>query len=142
MFGPHLTLDLYGCDRKKISDVDFVRDVLDKAPALIGMTKIMPPHAFWYDGKPGSFDKGGVSGFVIIAESHISIHTFPEQRYVSFDIFSCKDFDVERAAEIFSRIFEARKVEKNLIMRGREFPRNVQQVTRIVTRQREAMQEK
>jgi len=110
-------------------------------PGNIGMTKIMPPHCFWYDGKRESFDKGGVSGFVIISESHISIHTFPEQRYASVDIFSCKQFDIDRTAELFAQALEARKIEKNLIMRGREFPHSVPQVTKIVTKQREGMKE-
>ena len=141
MFGPHLTLDLYGCNRRKLSDIEFVNKLLDVMPGNIGMTKIMPPHCFWYDGKRESFDKGGVSGFVIISESHISIHTFPEQRYASVDIFSCKQFDIDRTAELFAQALEARKIEKNLIMRGREFPHSVPQVTKIVTKQREGMKE-
>jgi len=79
MFGPHLTLDLYSCDKKRIVDKKFIEKFLDKFPIIIGMHKISKPFVIYYKGKKNSFDKGGVSGFVLIAESHISIHTFVEQ---------------------------------------------------------------
>ena len=94
-FGPHLTLDGYGCNREKLEDLDLIYSILDEFPSYIGMTKIMPPYVFRYTGlKPEDW---GVSGFVLIAESHISIHTFPCKNYLSLDIFSCKNFDAEKA---------------------------------------------
>ena len=47
----------------------------------------------------------GYSTFVMIAESHLSIHTFPELNYVSFDCYSCKDFDHEKVEEIIRKHF-------------------------------------
>lgn len=81
MFGPHLTLDLYGCSKEKLSDKDFIYKLLDELPELIGMHKITQPFVTDYPGRPNSFDKGGISAFVLIAESHITIHTFVEQSY-------------------------------------------------------------
>ena len=76
-FGPHLMLDGYGCDKKKLQDLNLVYRILDDLPERIGMTKIMPPYVFKYSGvKPEDW---GLSGFVLIAESHVSIHTFPEK---------------------------------------------------------------
>lgn len=134
MFGPHLTLDLYGCNKKKLSDLDFIFRFLDELPSEIGMHKISKPNVTFYQGKPNSFDKGGISGFVLITESHITIHTFIEQQYASIDIFSCKDFDVKRAENIIAKKFEAKKVEKNLIMRGREFPHDTRKVQKMIAK--------
>jgi S-adenosylmethionine decarboxylase len=136
MFGPHLMLDCYGCNENKLKDLKFVLKFLNDLPDLIGMHKIAEPFAISYPGNPNSFDKGGISAFVIIAESHISIHTFPFQRYISVDIFSCKHFDVDKATEFIVKSFEAKKIEKKLFNRGSEFPKEVPKVMKIVEKQR------
>jgi len=136
MFGPHLMLDCYGCNERKLKDFDFVLKFLNDLPDLIGMHKISEPHAIDYSGNPKSFDKGGISAVVIIAESHISIHTFPFQKYMSVDIFSCRAFDVEKATEFIVKSFEAKKVEKKLLNRGSEFPKEVSKAMKIVEKQR------
>ena len=71
--------------RKKLKSEDFVHGFLDKLPDEIGMTKINGPHVMTYNG-PKEED-WGVSGFVMIAESHISVHTFPDRSYVNIDVF-------------------------------------------------------
>lgn len=136
MFGPHLTIDLYGCDASLLTDIDYIFGMLDEMPGFLGMRKISGPHVIRYEGTPGSFDKGGVSAFVIIATSHISIHTFVEQKYASVDIFSCKEFDVEKALDYVSSKFKAKKMEVNLLSRGKEFPKEIGRVKAIVTRER------
>ena len=128
-------MDMYGCNKKKLKDVNFVFNFLDELPAMVGMTKIMPPYTFSYSGlKPEDW---GVSGIVLIAESHISMHTFPEKNYVSLDIFSCKDFDVEAAVDIIASKFEAKTYEKNFLMRGRHFPKDVVRNRQIIELERE-----
>jgi len=121
-YGPHLTLDLQNCNRKKLEDLDFIFKVLDKLPATIGMTKITAPYVFKYTEGVVP-DDWGITGFVIIAESHISIHTYPTKNYVFIDVFSCKDFDTEEATKIIIKAFEAKKVEKHVVQRGIGFPR-------------------
>lgn len=124
MFGPHLMLDLYGCDNKKLIDAKFVLNFLDELPKILGMKKVSGPHLLEYPANPETWDKGGISAIVIIAESHISIHTFPHPNgYMNIDIFSCKEFDVELAEKKISEAFGAQKIEKNLLWRGREFPK-------------------
>lgn len=121
-FGRHLTLDASQCDRNKLMDQSLVYDVLDQLPKKLGMTKMILPHVVkWLD--QGSTIPG-ISGFVMIAESHISIHTFPEKDYVFMDIFSCKDFDVEMAEELLATVFGAKKYHKRIIRRGLDFPRS------------------
>ena len=134
MFGPHLMVDGYGCPREKLQDLSLVYKFLEECPDRIGMTKIMPPYVFRYEGvNPKDW---GVSGVVLIAESHISIHTFVEKGYFSMDIFSCKDFDVEAAKAYVLNIFSATSCEINVLERGKEFPKDIRKSLRIVNRDR------
>ena len=115
----HLIIDGYGANRKMLESEDMIYDLLDRYPSQIGMTKVAPPQVFKYIGsKP---DDWGISGFVLIAESHISIHTFPERCYVNIDIFSCKDFDSEYAIQELKDIFEFDEIQKYLLNRGLEY---------------------
>jgi len=115
----HLIIDGYGANRKMLESEDMIYDLLDRYPSQIGMTKVAPPQVFKYIGsKP---DDWGISGFVLIAESHISIHTFPERCYVNIDIFSCKDFDSEYAVQELKAIFEFDEIQKYLLNRGLEY---------------------
>lgn len=135
MFGPHLTIDMYGCNKKKLKDVNYIHAFLSELPALMGMTKIMPPYVFSYSGlKPEDW---GVSGIVLIAESHISTHSFVEKGYMSFDIFSCKDFDTEGICDIIASKFEAKTYEKNFFMRGRHFPKDAMRNRQMLEMARE-----
>jgi len=137
MLGPHLMLDCYGCNENKLKDLDFVLKFLNELPDMIKMHKIADPYAIYYPGKPDSFDKGGISAIVIIAESHISIHTFPANNYTSVDIFSCKIFDIEKAIEYITKAFGAKKFEKKILNRGLEFSKDVPRAMKIVKKQRE-----
>ncbi len=133
-FGPHLTLDGYGCSREKLEDLELIYSILEDFPSSIGMNKIMPPYVFKYDGiKPEDW---GVSGFVLIAESHISIHTFPCKSYLSLDIFSCKYFDMDNAIDYMTKTFDIKKFDKNILERGIEFPKDIGLSTKIVNGQR------
>jgi S-adenosylmethionine decarboxylase len=134
MFGPHLVLEAYGCNEEKLADLGLISQVLDAYPAQLDMTKIMPPYVFKYSGAVP--DDWGVSGVVLIAESHISIHTFPQKGFVTLDIFSCRDFDVERAIEYFCEQFQPSHYEQQLLMRGREFPRSIGRAGLVIESER------
>ena len=136
-FGLHLTLDGYGCGHEQLANLEAIYEFLEHCPDLIQMTKIMPPYVFKYHGKVP--EDWGVSGFVLIAESHISIHTFPERGYLSLDIFSCKDFDYQRAVAYATELFGITHHEVNLLDRGLEFPREARTVERLLRREREQM---
>ena len=134
MFGPHLILEAYGCKKSQLADLTLISETLEAYPEKLNMTKIMPPYVFKYSGAVP--EDWGVSGVVLIAESHISIHTFPDKGFVTLDIFSCKDFDVEEAIKYFCSIFKPKSYEKQLLMRGREFPRSAVRAGQIVERER------
>ena len=117
----HLLIDGFGGDLQNMKDEDFVYRFLDVFPSEIGMTKISTPHVTTYHG-PKEED-WGVSGFVLIAESHISVHTFPERAYVNIDVFSCKDFDHEQALAQVRDIFSLDQVKLWVIGRGLDYSR-------------------
>ena len=115
----HLVVDGYGADPLKLKDEDLIYRFLDEYPITIGMTKIVPPQVYTYHGKTP--EDWGVSGFVLIAESHISVHTFPDKGYVNIDIFSCKSFDDQRALAEAKQLFELTEVKTWLLDRGLEW---------------------
>jgi S-adenosylmethionine decarboxylase len=131
----HATIDGYGGDAAKLADVELIRSVLDRYPSEIGMTKISVPHVIEYVGeKPEDW---GVSGFVLIAESHISIHTFVERRYVWVDIFSCKGFDASKAIADLKGTFGLESVKTRLLERGLEYPHDVEASIPLMENERE-----
>ena len=141
MFGPHLTLDLHECDKRKLADHDFIFSVLNDMPKKLGMNIFAAPQVTDVPSpSPNSFDRGGITGFVILVESHMAIHTFPDDGYASFDIFSCKEFDIEFAKKTLMDMLGAQKTEQNFMIRGKEFvkhyPRSVEKAAEVAFRER------
>lgn len=124
-FGPHLMMDCRECDYDKISDLQYVFQVLNDLPDAIGMTKIIQPYVFPYSGLIPE-DKG-ITGMVVIAESHITFHSFTEKDYFFFDIFSCKHFDVEVVVDYIVKAFGVKNYEKHVASRGQYFPRTLEE---------------
>ena len=120
-FGPHMVIDLSDCNAEKLADKELVYNTLLELPEKIGMTRISEPDVFNYSGVVP--EDCGVTGVVVLAESHCSIHTFQEKGYCFVDIFSCKQFDTEKALIELVDIFEARECEMKIIERGKNFPR-------------------
>ena len=97
-------------------DQAFLHKFLDEYPPQLGMTKITEPRILKY-AAPQQGDSG-LTGFVVIAESHISVHTFPERNYVNIDIFSCKSFDAGKALRDVEGFFGLRRVKSWVVERG------------------------
>jgi S-adenosylmethionine decarboxylase len=115
----HLIIDGYSSHRELLRDEGFLRKWLEEYPARIGMTRISPPYVLRYIGPV--LDDWGISGFVFIAESHIGVHTFAEKDYVNIDVFSCKDFNTDKAVEDFREGFQLSRLRTCLI--DREWPK-------------------
>jgi len=81
--GKHRILELYDCNSELLNNVDFIENAVLKATRASGATVIN------YDFH--KFSPHGVSGVITIAESHVSIHTWPEYNYAAVDIFTCGD---------------------------------------------------
>lgn len=123
-FGEHLTIDGYGGDPRKLNDRETVLACLNELPVILGMTKLSEPQVFFAPENNGK-DPGGWSGFIVVAESHIAIHTFPLRRFVSIDVYSCKNgmnqFLIEN---YFKDKFAIQDIEKNFIRRGTKYPKD------------------
>src|SRR5437588_11508315 len=85
-YGKQCLLDGYGADSKKLADVGLLYQTLNSLPQIIGMRKVGFPQIIEFKEQPIA----GISGFIFIVESHISIHTYCEQGFISLDIYSCK----------------------------------------------------
>lgn len=93
--GRHLLLELKICNEEVLDDLGFLKDCLNEAAIQSGATVV--GESFYH------FSPYGVSGVVNIAESHISIHTWPEHGYAAVDIFTCgDDVDPEKAARVIT----------------------------------------
>ncbi len=123
-FGEHLTIDGYGGKQELLNDEKLVLKVLAELPGAIGMKKMAEPcvyHAEPNDQK----DPGGWTGFVVIQESHISIHTFPARGFVSADVYTCRNgLDVQFVVDYFKKAFELQDIEQNFIKRGTRYPKD------------------
>lgn len=120
-FGEHLTIDGYQGDQDKLDNKDLVLLALNQLPTLIGMQKLSEPQVFYAKGNDKK-DPGGWSGFVVIMESHISIHTFPKKNFVSIDIYTCRNgLDKEFILQYFKDIFSLQELEVNFIVRGKKY---------------------
>lgn len=99
--GRHLLLELNGCNSKLLNDIKRVEDFM-VAGAKLAKATIIGSHFH-------QFSPFGISGVVIIAESHVAIHTWPEHGYAAVDIFTCGEtLQPEVAAQYFVDKFQAR----------------------------------
>ncbi len=122
-FGVHLTLDGYGGNPEKLNDPELMRDILDKLPEKMGMEKITDPMIKYAEPR-NMKDSGGYSGFVMIAESHISIHTFPKKKFVSIDAYTCRnEMDRGLVEKYFKNAYELQGTEVQFFKRGLRFPK-------------------
>jgi S-adenosylmethionine decarboxylase len=119
-YGPHLMLDLNDCNSAILDDLEACFRLLNELPEKIGMTKITQPYVFRYSGLVTEDE--GITGVTIIAESHISLHTYPKKNFVFVDIFSCKPFDVEGARDYVVQFFQSKSPSVHVQERGAAFP--------------------
>jgi S-adenosylmethionine decarboxylase len=121
-FGEHVTIDGYGGDFNKLNDRALVFDVVNELPNLLKMKKLSTPSVF-FAPENDEKDPGGWSGFVVIAESHIALHTFPGRGFVSADIYTCHNgMDVDFILNYFKEKFDLKDLETNFIKRGTKYP--------------------
>lgn len=120
-FGEHLTLDGYGGNPEKLNDKDLVLRCLQSLPDMLDMHILADPEVYFAPGN-GKKDPGGWSGFVVIAESHISIHTFPKRGFVSIDVYTCKNgLAKDHIVNYFVQQFDLKDTELNFIKRGHRY---------------------
>ncbi|TLU73126.1 adenosylmethionine decarboxylase [Lichenicoccus roseus] len=110
--GMHLLVDLW--DAKNLGDPAVIDRTLCEAAVTAGATIL---HSHFHHFTPN----GGVSGVVVLAESHISIHTWPERGFAAVDIFMCGACDPHLAIPVLQRTFQAARIDLDEQRRGRVF---------------------
>ena len=108
--GVHLILDLFGAAR--LADMELVDKTLRGCVVAGGATLL---HIHLHRFEPG----GGISGVAVLAESHISVHTWPEAEYAALDIFMCGQARPERCLEVILEAFKPQRAVMEQILRGR-----------------------
>ena len=110
-YGEHYLIDLHGCDAELIGAVEPTEEALLTAARRCGSTII--EHHFH------QFSPHGVSGVILIAESHFSVHTWPETGFVAVDVFTSGDvMKPEVAIEMLEKAFDADRVDVKKVTRG------------------------
>ena len=109
--GSHYIVDIYG--GKRLDDLEHVERTLVECVEAAGATLL---HVHLHPFEPN----GGISGVAVLAESHISIHSWPERDYAALDIFMCGKARPERCLDVLRRAFGAERMTVREILRGRE----------------------
>jgi S-adenosylmethionine decarboxylase len=112
----HLMLEVYNCNRTLLEDRALLQRVLDEYPGRVNMEKVSPVHLYDIE-TPNPLD-AGMSGFVIIAQSHVSLHAWPEYNEVDIDICSCQEFSQEDAIAFAKEMFQSDDVEVHYVVRA------------------------
>lgn len=108
--GRHLIIELFQCDRTILNDPTTLEHHLLEAVKLSGATIIQP---FFHQ-----FSPHGISGIVVVAESHFSVHTWPEYGYCALDIFTCGEIDGHEALKHLKDKLKAANASAMEIKRG------------------------
>jgi len=107
--GVHLIIDLH--DAERLDDIDHIEATLRHCVEAARAT-LLHIHVH-------HFQPNGVSGVAVLAESHISIHTWPEAGYAALDVFMCGSANPDRCIPVLREAFAAKRVGVNEILRGR-----------------------
>ena len=109
--GRHLLVELQDCNREALDNLDFVRNAMVQAAVDCGA--VVLGESFH------RFSPQGVSGVVVIAESHLSIHTWPEFGYAAVDIFTCgTEVQPEKAVDVMVEKLDSKNHSLQEIQRG------------------------
>ena len=108
--GAHLIVDLHGA--KRLDDIDHIEATLRRC---VDAAKATLLHIHLHHFQPS-----GVSGVAVLAESHISIHTWPEVGYAALDVFMCGSADPDACIPVLREAFSAKRVGVNELLRGQD----------------------
>ena len=106
--GAHLIVDLYGA--KRLNDIDHIEETLRRCVTAAGATLL---HIHLHHFQPN-----GVSGVAVLAESHISIHTWPEAGYAALDVFMCGKANPDACVPVLREAFKVKRIAVSELLRG------------------------
>ena len=108
--GKQLIVELYDCNQKLLSNPDAINEIMCAAAEVMNATIVTS--TFHH------FSPLGVSGVVVIMESHLTIHTWPEYSYAAVDIFTCGDIDMSAGVAYLKEKLNAKNIECRELIRG------------------------
>jgi S-adenosylmethionine decarboxylase len=109
--GYHYLIELYDCDAEILKDLSLIKEIFQRSIQIAGATEI--------DNLFHQFSPQGVSGVILISESHFSIHTWPEYNYAAVDFFTCNpNLAIHEAYEQIVQDFHSQKSSIIEIKRG------------------------
>jgi S-adenosylmethionine decarboxylase len=112
--GYHLIMELYGCDSDKINSRKYLYQVVRSAVKRYGLTNL--------GSRFHQFEPHGVTGFTLLAQSHISLHTWPEYGYLVLDIFTCGDqSQADRLADYLLKRLRPSVVNRQVLRKGYQY---------------------
>lgn len=109
--GTHLLIDLWGA--RRLDDAHYIEKTLIQCIEACHAS-LLHIHLHTFS------DTGGISGVAILAESHISVHTWPERNYAAFDVFMCGDAKPLNAVDILKKAFTPQQLNVKEILRGQQ----------------------
>jgi len=109
--GTHLIIDLWGVSR--LDDAQYIEKVLIQCIEACG-ANLLHIHLHQFSSS------GGISGVAVLAESHISVHTWPERNYAAFDVFMCGEAKPLKAVDVLSKAFNPQQLKVKEILRGHQ----------------------
>ena len=109
--GKHFLVEIYCCDKNVINNKEEVETIMCRIAKNCKTTII--------DTKFHHFSPHGISGVILIAESHLTVHTWPEYGYVALDFFTCNiDLDIITDLDMIKKLFKAKNAKATAINRG------------------------
>ena len=112
--GIHYLVEFFGCDAEQIDSLEFWEKIL---PKTVKGTSMEILHSYFYKFKPQ-----GVTGFLLLSSSHISVHTWPDKRYVAGDIFTCaNEKETDLAFKRLKKAVICEHINAQKINRGYQF---------------------
>lgn len=111
IIGHHLLADLFGIEVARLCDARLLETCLLEAAKVVHLTPIRPPVLHKFMG-------GGITGYLLLAESHIALHSYPEHNYIAIDIFSCGQGDARAAMAVFIQALQPSEQRITTLVRG------------------------
>ncbi len=113
--GVHYIVDAFGC-KANLDSVETVHGMLVKLIKMVGMKRLSDPYVVDYKGENKL--NNGVTGIILLSESHVSIHTYSNTGEFYFDLFSCRPFDVKVVRDFIKKTFQISDMNETVIRRG------------------------
>ena len=123
----HLILDLYNCNPITLIDRSYLEATFSALPPLVEMEQVSP--TLIYDITTSVPADDGMSGFIVIATSHLAFHAWPEFNMLNFDLFSCEPYNYDTVVGFLQKRFQPTVIESNYVSRGLQSPRPQRHLT-------------